>query len=82
MKSYKLYLITCLVPLLLISCGSSDDDNEPKIPNQEQPSPSNGDNTGGNGNNENSGNNSGNDNQGIEDVHDGYSDQPAYSKRY
>ena len=79
MKSYKLYLIACLVPLLLISCGSSDDDNEPKIPNQEQPAPSNGDGTGNNGN---SGTNGGNDEQGIEDVHDGYSDQPAYSKRY
>ena len=77
MKSYKLYLIACLVPLLLISCGSSDDDNEPKIPNQEQPS-----NEDGTGNNGNSGTNGGNDEQGIEDVHDGYSDQPAYSKRY
>ena len=90
MKSIKFYIIACLLPLLFITCSKSEDGNEPNPQQQEEPAPSNGENAGDDGNNGNSGNNGennendnpgGNDTQGIEDVHDGYSDQPAYVKQ-
>lgn len=65
MKYLKYYLIIGLLPLMIMSCGGSDNDNElePQQP-QGQTDPAD----------DNSG-----DNQGVEDAHDIYSNKPAYS---